>query len=130
MCFSMITDSGLWAYSMVGVPLYDTLGPEACNHIINQGTTWHWTVCYVVWLLALDCLSCGVAVLALDCLSCGVAVLALDCLSCCVAVLALDCLSCGVAVGTGLSVLWCGCKHWTVCPVVWLSSEQCCVAGQ
>lgn len=24
-------------YSMVLVPLYDTLGPEACTHIINQG---------------------------------------------------------------------------------------------
>ncbi|XP_076458933.1 long-chain-fatty-acid--CoA ligase 5-like isoform X2 [Babylonia areolata] len=32
----VITDLGLWSYSMVGVPLYDTLGVEACNHIINQ----------------------------------------------------------------------------------------------
>ncbi|XP_076440059.1 long-chain-fatty-acid--CoA ligase 5-like [Babylonia areolata] len=32
----VITDCGLWTYSMVGVPLYDTLGAEACNHIINQ----------------------------------------------------------------------------------------------
>lgn len=32
----VITDLGLWSYSMVGVPLYDTLGAEACNHIINQ----------------------------------------------------------------------------------------------
>ncbi|KAK7111907.1 long-chain-fatty-acid--CoA ligase 5-like isoform X1 [Littorina saxatilis] len=32
----VISDYGLWSYSMVGVPLYDTLGAEACNHIINQ----------------------------------------------------------------------------------------------
>ncbi|KAL8565051.1 hypothetical protein ACOMHN_003427 [Nucella lapillus] len=32
----VITDCGLWTYSMVGVPLYDTLGAEACNHIISQ----------------------------------------------------------------------------------------------
>ncbi|PVD37365.1 hypothetical protein C0Q70_04364 [Pomacea canaliculata] len=32
----VIADLALWSFSMVGVPLYDTLGPEACNHIINQ----------------------------------------------------------------------------------------------
>ncbi|KAL8612617.1 hypothetical protein ACOMHN_006603 [Nucella lapillus] len=32
----VITDLGLWTYSMVCVPLYDTLGVEACTHIINQ----------------------------------------------------------------------------------------------
>ena len=26
---------------MVLVPLYDTLGPEACTHIINQGKTYN-----------------------------------------------------------------------------------------
>ncbi|XP_050392074.1 long-chain-fatty-acid--CoA ligase 5 isoform X1 [Patella vulgata] len=32
----VIFDQGLYMYSMVGVPLYDTLGTEACNFIINQ----------------------------------------------------------------------------------------------
>lgn len=32
-----ITEQGCYMYSMCIVPLYDTLGVEACNHIINQG---------------------------------------------------------------------------------------------
>ncbi|ESO93396.1 hypothetical protein LOTGIDRAFT_216255 [Lottia gigantea] len=32
----VILDEGLYMYSMVGVPLYDTLGVEACNFIIDQ----------------------------------------------------------------------------------------------
>lgn len=31
-----ITEQACYMYSMVLVPLYDTLGPEACTHIINQ----------------------------------------------------------------------------------------------
>ncbi|XP_061175282.1 long-chain-fatty-acid--CoA ligase 1-like isoform X2 [Saccostrea echinata] len=31
-----ITEQGCYMYSMVLVPLYDTLGHEACTHIINQ----------------------------------------------------------------------------------------------
>ncbi|XP_048758754.1 long-chain-fatty-acid--CoA ligase 5-like isoform X2 [Ostrea edulis] len=31
-----ITEQACFMYSMVLVPLYDTLGPEACTHIINQ----------------------------------------------------------------------------------------------
>lgn len=33
----ILTEQGLYCQSMVIVPLYDTLGPEACNFIINQG---------------------------------------------------------------------------------------------
>ncbi|XP_076067495.1 long-chain-fatty-acid--CoA ligase 5 [Oratosquilla oratoria] len=32
----ILTEQGLYCQSMVIVPLYDTLGPEACNFIINQ----------------------------------------------------------------------------------------------
>lgn len=33
----VLTEHGLYSFSMVIVPLYDTLGPEACRYIINQG---------------------------------------------------------------------------------------------
>ena len=33
----VLSEHGLYSYSMVIVPLYDTLGPEACRYIINQG---------------------------------------------------------------------------------------------
>ena len=33
----VLSENGLYSYSMVIVPLYDTLGPEACRYIINQG---------------------------------------------------------------------------------------------
>ena len=33
----VLTEQGLYCYSMVIVPLYDTLGPESCKYIINQG---------------------------------------------------------------------------------------------
>jgi long-chain acyl-CoA synthetase len=32
----VLTEHGLYSYSMVIVPLYDTLGPEACRYIITQ----------------------------------------------------------------------------------------------
>lgn len=32
----VLTEQGLYCYSMVIVPLYDTLGPESCKYIINQ----------------------------------------------------------------------------------------------
>lgn len=35
----VLSEYALYSYSMVIVPLYDTLGPEACNYIINQGKT-------------------------------------------------------------------------------------------
>lgn len=33
----VLSEHALYSYSMVIVPLYDTLGPEACRYIINQG---------------------------------------------------------------------------------------------
>ena len=33
----VIAEQAMFCYSMVIVPLYDTLGPEACKYIINQG---------------------------------------------------------------------------------------------
>ena len=33
----MVTEMACYTYSMVIVPLYDTLGPDACSYIINQG---------------------------------------------------------------------------------------------
>ena len=33
----VLTEQALYSFSMVVVPLYDTLGPEACKYIINQG---------------------------------------------------------------------------------------------
>ena len=33
----VLSEYALYSFSMVIVPLYDTLGPEACNYIINQG---------------------------------------------------------------------------------------------
>lgn len=34
----VITEQACYFFSMVTVPLYDTLGPEACSFIISQGT--------------------------------------------------------------------------------------------
>lgn len=34
----MIIEQGCFAYSMVIVPLYDTLGMEAITYIVNKGT--------------------------------------------------------------------------------------------
>ena len=34
----VLAEHALYSFSMVVVPLYDTLGPEACKYIINQGT--------------------------------------------------------------------------------------------
>lgn len=34
----ILTEQAAYCFSMVVVPLYDTLGPEACSFIINQGT--------------------------------------------------------------------------------------------
>jgi long-chain acyl-CoA synthetase len=33
----VLTEQGAYCYSMVIVPLYDTLGPDACAYIIKQG---------------------------------------------------------------------------------------------
>jgi len=33
----ILTEQAAYCFSMVVVPLYDTLGPEACSFIINQG---------------------------------------------------------------------------------------------
>lgn len=33
----ILTEQAAYCFSMVIVPLYDTLGPEACSFIINQG---------------------------------------------------------------------------------------------
>lgn len=33
----ILTEQGAYCYGMVIVPLYDTLGPEACAFIIKQG---------------------------------------------------------------------------------------------
>jgi long-chain acyl-CoA synthetase len=33
----ILTEQGAYCYSMVIVPLYDTLGPDACAYIIKQG---------------------------------------------------------------------------------------------
>ena len=35
----IMTEMGCYQYSMVIVPLYDTLGPDACSYIIEQGKT-------------------------------------------------------------------------------------------
>jgi long-chain acyl-CoA synthetase len=32
----VLSEYGLYSFSMVIVPLYDTLGPDACRYIINQ----------------------------------------------------------------------------------------------
>ena len=32
----VLSEYGLYSFSMVGVPLYDTLGPNSCRYIINQ----------------------------------------------------------------------------------------------
>lgn len=32
----VLSEYGLYSFSMVGVPLYDTLGPDCCRYIINQ----------------------------------------------------------------------------------------------
>lgn len=34
----ILTEQAAYCFSMVLVPLYDTLGPEACAFILNQGT--------------------------------------------------------------------------------------------
>lgn len=33
----VLSEHGLYSFGMVIVPLYDTLGPESCRYIINQG---------------------------------------------------------------------------------------------
>jgi long-chain acyl-CoA synthetase len=33
----VVTELACYSYSMAIVPLYDTLGPDACTYIINQG---------------------------------------------------------------------------------------------
>ena len=33
----ILTEQGIYHFSMIIVPLYDTLGPDACAYIINQG---------------------------------------------------------------------------------------------
>lgn len=33
----ILTEQAAYCFSMVIVPLYDTLGPESCSFIINQG---------------------------------------------------------------------------------------------
>jgi long-chain acyl-CoA synthetase len=33
----ILTEQGAYCFSMVIVPLYDTLGPDACAYIIKQG---------------------------------------------------------------------------------------------
>lgn len=33
----ILVEQGAYCYSLVIVPLYDTLGPDACGYIINQG---------------------------------------------------------------------------------------------
>lgn len=37
----ILTEQAAYCFSMVIVPLYDTLGPESCSFIINQGTLIH-----------------------------------------------------------------------------------------
>lgn len=34
----ILAEQGAYTYSMVIVPLYDTLGPDACAYIVNQGS--------------------------------------------------------------------------------------------
>ena len=46
----ILTEQGLYCQSMVIVPLYDTLGPEACNFIINQGKE-SFIMCCIVYRL-------------------------------------------------------------------------------
>lgn len=36
----ILVEQGAYCYSMVIVPLYDTLGPDACAFIINQGNAY------------------------------------------------------------------------------------------
>ena len=55
----VLCEQALYCYSMVVVPLYDTLGPEACKYIVNQG--WprlfrntlqtKFTACTNVWIV-------------------------------------------------------------------------------
>lgn len=50
----VLTEQGAYCYSMVIVPLYDTLGPDACAYIIKQGMRnessylwqWHFRITY------------------------------------------------------------------------------------
>lgn len=42
----VLTEQGAYCYSMVIVPLYDTLGPDACAYIIKQGT-----FCFTLYLI-------------------------------------------------------------------------------
>lgn len=43
----ILTEQAAYCFSMVVVPLYDTLGPEACSFIINQGIVS--IIMYFVW---------------------------------------------------------------------------------
>jgi len=43
----ILTEQAAYCFSMVVVPLYDTLGPEACSFIINQGIVG--IIMYFVW---------------------------------------------------------------------------------
>lgn len=38
----VLSEQGAYCYSMVIVPLYDTLGPDACAYIIKQGMKNDW----------------------------------------------------------------------------------------
>jgi len=42
----VLTEQGAYCFSMVIVPLYDTLGPDACAYIIKQGNSY--TLCKIV----------------------------------------------------------------------------------
>ena len=42
----IVASEGLSMFSMVSVPLYDTLGTEACTYIINQSKYWISTIQY------------------------------------------------------------------------------------
>lgn len=44
----IISELACYTYSMVAVPLYDTLGPEALVFIIDQG---NWSFCRTIMLL-------------------------------------------------------------------------------
>lgn len=47
----IISEFACYTYSMVAVPLYDTLGPEALVFIINQG---NWSFSCTIMLLIME----------------------------------------------------------------------------
>lgn len=46
----MISELACYTYSMVAVPLYDTLGPDAIVYVINKGKLFSLAIKYILLL--------------------------------------------------------------------------------